>query len=74
LQTAGVHKSRGPSPPGDKILSGGILYLLVPDTELAFCQPSGAKNFVVAPRFCKICAFLVKDISFIYLMPEYDIW
>jgi len=59
---------------GRKILSGGAFYLLALNTDLASCQPSGAKNSVVASRFWKICAFLVKDISFIYLVSEYDIW
>jgi hypothetical protein len=67
LQTAGVHKSRGPSRPGDKILSGGALCLLILNAELASCQPFGAKNFVVVSSFWKICAF-------IYLVSRNEIW
>jgi hypothetical protein len=68
LQTVGVHKSRGASSLGNKILSRASFCLLVIDTELASFQASGAKNFLAASRFWKICAFLVEDISIIYLI------
>jgi len=42
--------------PGDEILYGGAWYLWILSTYIAWCHPSGAYSFEMAPRFLEHCA------------------